>query len=61
LRVGATAAALSCSRSKVYEMVATGELPAVRLGSSIRIPYAAIEKLVQDAMGSAASGLNTES
>lgn len=53
LRVNAAAAALSCSKSKVYEMVAAGELPVVRLGgTSIRIPRAAIEKLVRDAMSS---------
>ena len=53
LRVDAAARALSCSRSKVYEMVAAGELPAARLGSSIRIPRAAIEKLASDAMKAA--------
>jgi len=51
LRPIEAAKALGCSRTRVYELVNSGHLPHVRLGgSSIRIPKAAIEKMVQDAM-----------
>ncbi len=38
---------LSISRSAVYEMVATGELPGIRLKRAIRIPAAGVESWVQ--------------
>jgi excisionase family DNA binding protein len=51
LRPIEAAKALGCSRTRVYELVHAGDLPHVRLGgTSIRIPRAAIEKLVRDAM-----------
>jgi excisionase family DNA binding protein len=44
---------LSVSRSRVYEMLRSGSLPAVRLdGRTWRIPRAALEKLAADAMQS---------
>jgi excisionase family DNA binding protein len=53
LRPGEAARALGCSRTRVYELVHAGTLPHVRLGgTSIRIPKAAIQKLVDDAMNS---------
>jgi excisionase family DNA binding protein len=53
LRTGEAAKALGCSRSRVYELVASGDLPHIRLGGqAIRIPVAAITKLVDDAMES---------
>ena len=55
LRPIEAAKALGCSRTRVYELVHAGDLPHVRLGgTSLRIPRAAIEKLVQDAMKVAA-------
>ena len=54
LRSIEAAKALGCSRTRVYELVHAGDLPHVRLGgTSIRIPRAAIEKLVRDAMTAA--------
>jgi excisionase family DNA binding protein len=51
LRPGEAAKALGCSRTRVYELVHSGDLPHVRLGgTSIRIPSAAIQQLVNDAM-----------
>jgi excisionase family DNA binding protein len=51
LRPTEAARALGCSRTRIYELVHAGDLPYVRLGgSSIRIPKAAIQKLVEDAM-----------
>jgi len=51
LRVSQAAELLNVSRSRVYEMLNAGALPAVRLeGRTWRIPRAAIEQLVTDAM-----------
>ena len=47
----ATAAKLiGISRSKCYELAASGELPSTRFGASLRIPIAAIERRAQDAL-----------
>jgi len=37
---------LGISRSLAYECIKTGEIPAVRFGTRIVIPYGAIEQLV---------------
>lgn len=37
-RVNEVAHKLGLGRSKVYEMAESGELPVVRIGSSVRIP-----------------------
>jgi excisionase family DNA binding protein len=51
LRPVEAAALLGVSRSRLYEMLNTGSLPAVRLdGRTWRIPRAAIDKLATDAM-----------
>jgi excisionase family DNA binding protein len=51
LTVTVTAAAelLGISRSLAYELVASGELPSVRLGRRIVIPVAAIEAVLAKA------------
>jgi excisionase family DNA binding protein len=38
---------LGFSRSKVYGMLAAGELPSIRAGKSVRIPRAALEKWIE--------------
>jgi excisionase family DNA binding protein len=48
LRVADAARLLSLSRSAVYELIAAGQLPHIRLGSSIRLPRAALERSLQD-------------
>jgi excisionase family DNA binding protein len=56
-RPSEAALALGCSRTRIYELVHAGLLPHVRLGgTSIRIPKAAIQKLVDDAMKARNSG-----
>ena len=43
-RVEQVAEALSCSRSKAYELVSTGELESVNFGKKmIRVPVASLE------------------
>jgi len=41
------ARALSLGRSKLHELVTTGELPAVRIGRATRIPASALQDWVQ--------------
>jgi excisionase family DNA binding protein len=51
LRPTEVARQLAMSRAKVYAMISSGELPATRFGKrGVRIPRAAIEKLVADTM-----------
>ena len=38
LRVGEAAECLGISRSKCYELIASGDLPSIKLGQSVRIP-----------------------
>jgi excisionase family DNA binding protein len=51
LRPAEAAAMISVSRSKIYEMIEKGELPATRFGSSLRIPTEVIERRVREVMG----------
>ncbi len=43
------AAMLSVSRSSVYELIASGALPSVRVGRMLRVPVAAIRRLAEQA------------
>lgn len=47
LRPTEAADVLAVSRSKVYEMLGTGELPVVRIGTSLRVPAAELRKWIQ--------------
>lgn len=38
LRPDEAAVAIGVGRSKIYSLIAAGELPAVRVGSSLRVP-----------------------
>ena len=38
---------LGIGRSKVYELLACGELPAVRIGRCIRVPKASLEDWIK--------------
>ncbi len=40
------------SRMTVYRMVHSGELPAVRMGRSYRVPLAAVEDLISQGLAS---------
>jgi len=50
------AEALSIGRSKVYELIGTGELPSVRIGASRRIPADALVEFVGRLQGAVDSG-----
>jgi excisionase family DNA binding protein len=43
LRMSEVAAITGFSRAKVYAMAASGEIPCLRSGRSVRIPLAALE------------------
>lgn len=45
LRVPEAAVLLSISRTATYQLIATGQLPVIRLGRSIRVPRVALERL----------------
>ena len=47
LRVEEAARYLSLGRSKTYQLVAAGELPAIRIGKSVRVPTSALHDWVQ--------------
>ena len=48
------AAVLGIGRSKVYELMQSGELESFKIGSSRLIPHAALERLIARKMGEAA-------
>lgn len=47
LRVDEAAEALALSRTKVYELMASGELESVKLGRSRRVPTAALADFLE--------------
>ena len=52
LRVGDIAEAMGVSRSRVYQLVETGQIPAIRLGRSLFVPEEAWERwLIDQAQG----------
>ena len=42
LRPTEAAEAIGIGRSKVYELLASGEIPAIRIGGSVRVPVDAL-------------------
>ncbi|HEY8641323.1 MAG TPA: helix-turn-helix domain-containing protein [Candidatus Dormibacteraeota bacterium] len=42
-----TATLLGLGRTKVYEMLAAGELPVIRIGRSVRVPRSALERWIE--------------
>jgi excisionase family DNA binding protein len=48
LRVPEVAKALGLGRTKVYELIAAGELPMIRLGRAVRVSVAALQKWVEE-------------
>ena len=48
LRPSEAAEVLGMGRTKVYAMLASGELPSVRIGKSVRIPVEALRRWIQD-------------
>jgi excisionase family DNA binding protein len=48
LKAGEVAKLLGLGRSKVFAMLAVGELPVIRIGRSVRVPRAALERWIAE-------------
>jgi excisionase family DNA binding protein len=48
LHIPEVAEILGIGRTKIYEMIATGELPTVRFGRAVRISVTTLQKWVED-------------
>jgi excisionase family DNA binding protein len=47
LRIAVAGQKLSVSRSKLYELIARGEVPYVKIGGSLRIPLQALKAWIE--------------
>lgn len=54
LRVEEVASALALGRSKVYELIASGELPSLTIGAARRVPAEALRRYVAEHLEAAA-------
>ncbi|MCP4607762.1 MAG: helix-turn-helix domain-containing protein [Planctomycetes bacterium] len=52
LKVSEAGEMLGVGRSRMYEMLATKELPSIRIGKSYRIPSKALNQWVEERQGS---------
>ncbi len=48
LRIPEVAETLGMGRTKIYEMIATGELPTIRIGRAVRISVTTLQKWVEE-------------
>jgi excisionase family DNA binding protein len=48
LKAGEVAALLGIGRTRVFEMMASGELPVVQIGRLVRVPRSELEQWVRD-------------
>ncbi len=48
LKPAEAAEALGVGRSKIYALLAAGELPVVRVGHSVRVPHEALRRWVME-------------
>ena len=53
LRPVEAAEAIGIGRSKIYELLASGELPSIRIGSSVRVPVDALRAWIDRRLGKA--------
>jgi len=51
LRPVEAAEAIGIGRSKVYELLASGELPSIRIGGSVRVPVDALRAWIARQLG----------
>jgi excisionase family DNA binding protein len=47
LRPAETAEAIGISRSRAYELIASGEIPSIRVGGSVRVPVDQLREWIQ--------------
>ncbi len=48
LRIPEVMEILGLGRTKIYELIGSGELPVIRVGKAVRIPVTALEKWVEE-------------
>ena len=48
LRIPEVMSTLGLGRTKIYELIASGELPVVRIGRAVRISPAALERWINE-------------
>ena len=48
LRIPEVAETLGIGRSKIYELIATGELPTIHVGRAVRISVSTLQKWVEE-------------
>ena len=56
LRVEEVARALAICRSKVYQLIASGDLPSMTIGSARRVPTQALQKWIAEHVDASAAG-----
>jgi len=56
VRPAQVATILQVSRAKAYQLIAAGVIPSVKLGGSLRVPLAALQKLAESATDARADG-----
>lgn len=54
LRPIEAAEAIGIGRSKIYELLASGELPSIRIGGSVRVPVDALRAWIERQLAEAA-------
>ena len=47
-RPAEAAEAIGVSRSRIYELINSGTIPSIRVGNTVRVPVADLEKWVSD-------------
>jgi excisionase family DNA binding protein len=47
LRPIEAAEAIGVSRSRAYELIGSGQIPSIRIGSSVRVPVAALKDWIE--------------
>jgi excisionase family DNA binding protein len=60
LRPADLARLLGVTRSRIYQLLSSGELPSVRIGGAIRVPRVAWERWVASISERALAGVQTE-
>jgi excisionase family DNA binding protein len=61
LRPREVADMIGVSRTTAYDLIAAGTIPSVRLGNHLRVPAAALEKLIADGMTKGEHGIELTS
>ena len=56
-RPAEAAEAIGVSRSRIYELINSGTIPSIRLGNTVRVPVADLEKWVSDQVAAHAPAL----